>query len=114
LFNNYANIYRIYIIGILLQNECITNTVLSLIVIISTRLLRHLCCQPFIENGGSLLGLLLLLCWRRHDLPGNLAVLAAMDGLVGILALHVPEMSSYAWAVAYSAIYGFTDGRFIE
>ncbi|XP_052799040.1 uncharacterized protein LOC128230638 [Mya arenaria] len=68
--------------------------------------------QPFIENGGALLGLLLLLCWKRHDLPGNLAVLAAMDALIGILSLHVPEMTSYAWAAAYSAIFGFTDGVF--
>ncbi|WAR01614.1 hypothetical protein MAR_008172 [Mya arenaria] len=49
--------------------------------------------QPFIENGGALLGLLLLLGWKKHDLPWNLAVLVAMDTLIGILALHVPEMT---------------------
>ena len=67
--------------------------------------------QPIIENGGSLLGLLLLLVsWKRHNLADNLTVMAVMDILIGILALHVPEMTSFAWAVAYSAIFGFTDG----
>ena len=52
--------------------------------------------QPFIENGGSLLGLLALLFWRRQNLADNLTVMAAMDILVGILALHVPELTVYA------------------
>ena len=67
--------------------------------------------QPLIENGGSLLGLITLLFWRRHSMAASLTVMAAMDILVGILAFLVPELSIYALALAYSAIFGFTDGR---
>ena len=66
--------------------------------------------QPIIENGGSLVGLLALLVWKTHNLGANLAMMAAVDLFIGLLALHVPEMTSYAWAVVYSAIFGFTEG----
>ena len=70
--------------------------------------------QPLIENGGSFVGLLGLLVWKTHNLGANLAVMAVMDILIGLLALHVPEMTTFAWAAAYSAIFGFTEGKFIE